>query len=114
MESPRFVHWFQAFLDISHPHLTPHLTVIYSLESQGWFSRADSTSFAILSIKLESMDDHGSPPRLVENHVKMYFSRTYDSQRALHFYDVTFSFSMLTDIREYTRRTVAIVTELKQ
>ena len=103
---------FQAFLDGMSQPLSLRPTDIAALESRGWFSRADSSQFAIISFRLASVDDSGHPPRLVESHLKSYFAFSVDPPGRFHYYDVTFSLEKTVNITEFKRTVANLVSDL--
>jgi hypothetical protein len=82
------------------------------LESRGWFSRADSSHFAIISFRLASVDDAGHPPRIVESFLKSYFSADAGMASCLHYYDLTFSLEKAKPIKDFSRKAELMTEEL--
>ena len=84
------------------------------LESCDWFSRADSSQFAIISFRLVSVDDAGHPPRIVESFVKSYFTANAEAASHLHYYDLTFSLEKAKSIKDFCRQTELMTEELSR
>ena len=82
------------------------------LESCCWFSRADSSHFAIISFCLITVDDTGHPPRIVESFVKSYFSANAVSASCLHYYDLTFSLEKPKLVKDFCRQAELMAEEL--
>lgn len=111
---PNFAHPCQAFLDADHRPISSTPTVLGALESRGWFCRADSSAFAILSFRHESVDDTGHPPRLVDTFIKSYLPCRPDSPSRLHYYDLVFSLDTPKLINEFRRKVDLMIEELQR
>jgi hypothetical protein len=87
----------KGFLTENLTPISKEPTAVQRLDGRGWFGRADSTPFAIISIKLSTVNDAGHPPRIVEYYVSTYFGGT---QIAGTFEYYEFSFSLDNDAAE--------------
>ena len=103
-------HHSQAFLNADHQPISSTPTALGALESRGWFCRADSSAFAIVSFRHESVVDVGHPPRVVDAFIKSYFLNGTDSPSRLHYYDLPFSLDTPKLIKNF-RSTVELMTE---
>jgi hypothetical protein len=106
----------QAFLHENLTPATPKPTSIACLESRGWFARADSTPFAIISFRLSTMSDLGHPPRIIEKYVETYFADSQQDHSAsgFEFFEELFSFENKTSIRNFAHQASSLTRKLVQ
>jgi hypothetical protein len=83
------------------------------METRGWFSRADSTPFAILSFRLVTMSENGSPVRAVQDHILAYFTDDQIQNRTVELFDLPFSLGMKTAVKTFKTEAVALARDLK-
>ena len=88
-------------------------TEIAAIERRGWFTRSDSTSFAILSLRLETISDKGFPPRAVAYHLAPYFNDDH-TRRALEYLDFPFSLPTKTAMTAFKSKMVVLARHLKE
>jgi hypothetical protein len=83
------------------------------METRGWFSRSDSASFAIISLRLDSVTDKGFPPRAVAQHIQTYFDDNH-SRQSFEIFDYPFSFSDKASMADFKRSMLALSRHLKE
>jgi hypothetical protein len=89
------------------------LTQISAIERRGWFTRSDTTPFAILSLRLATMSDKGFPPRAIAHHISPYYSEN-DPQRSFEFFDFPFTFLTKAAIKDFKNDMATLAGHLKQ
>jgi len=86
---------------------------VASLETRGWFSRSDSASFAIISLRLASATDKSFPPRAVAHHIQTYYDDE-QSRQSFEIFDYPFAFPTSASTAEFKRTMLALSRHLKQ
>lgn len=104
----------QAFLHTNGEHLTSQPTPIATLEARGWFSRADTSSLLIVTLRLSTMSVDGHPPAVVESHIKNYFPLQSGNHGSLRFVDIPFSLLSRNETKDHKNRLNDLVREWKK
>jgi hypothetical protein len=101
----------KAFLFSDGATATAEPTSVACLESRGWFTRADSTPFAIVSFRLSTMTDHGHPPRIVQSYLQSYFTEV---PSACQYFQVLFSIDSDKAVKDIGRVVTNLIRKLKK
>jgi hypothetical protein len=107
-----YADWVQAFWKNESPS-SDRPTEIAAIERRGWFTCSDSSSFAILSLRLAPMSDQGFPPRAVAHHLAPHFNDDHP-RRVLEFLDFPFSLPTKTVMNSFKSDMVILAQHLKE
>jgi len=104
----------KAFLSKEDCAIGTTPTTIALSESRGWFSRRDSTPFAILSFRLETTQDIGSPAQIIRHHVLGYFADDTAQENKFKYFDLPFSFPTKVSVKNFTKEIESLVQTLEK